>query len=303
MDVPMKISVITPSYNTGRHIESAITSVLLQNYPYFEHIIIDGGSSDGTLKVLKKYPHLKWFSEPDQGQSDAMNKGFQKSTGPIIVYLNADDYFEEGAFNAVLPYFLKGAHFVMGRVKVLRDNGSSWINDPKTEFREMLKWWQKDAFCFNPAGYFYRREVQEVVGGFDIQNNSTMDLDFLLNCARRYEFVKIDQVLGTFRLIEGTKTFNCDIAELYSKKIAICDKYSGYLTEADYNGYIKEKAKNLRYLRSRIAVEKGIKDLKKHYKKHDWLSLLLCFFLILFWSPLYLPSLIKRRLSQKKLLA
>ncbi len=297
MKVYPKISVITPSYNSEKYIECAIKSVLLQNYPNFEHIIVDGNSSDGTVEILKNYPHLKWLSEVDQGQSDAMNKGFKLSSGEIIVYLNADDYFEQGAFDAILPYFLEGADFVMGKVKVLRVNGSSWINDPKADFREMLKWWQKDAFCFNPAGYFYRREAQEAVGGFDIKNNSTMDLDFLLNCARRYEFVKIDRVLGTFRLIEGTKTFNCDIEELYLKKIAICDKYSVHLPETDYSCYTKEKAKNLRYLRSRIVVEQGIKDMKTHYKNHDWISLTLCFCPIVLWSPLYLPMLIRRRLS------
>ena len=292
-----KVSVITPSYDAEQYIECAIKSVLLQNYPNFEHIIVDGNSSDGTVEILKKYPHLKWLSESDKGQSDAMNKGFKISSGEIIVYLNADDYFEKGAFDAILPYFLEGADFVMGKIKVLRDNGSSWINDPEADFREMLKWWQKDAFCFNPVGYFYRREVQEAVGGFDIQNNSTMDLDFLLNCARRYEFVKIDRVLGTFRLIEGTKTFNCDIEELYLKKIAICDKYSVCLPEADYICYIKEKAKNLRYLRSRIVVEQGIKDIKTHYKNHNWPSLTVCFFTVVLWSPLYMPMLIIRRLT------
>jgi len=97
----MKISVITPSLNSGEHIERAIQSVLAQNYDNFEHIIVvDGLSTDNTLDILKKYPHLTWVSEKDSGQSNAMNKGFAMSSGEIIVYLNADDYFLPEAFRS-----------------------------------------------------------------------------------------------------------------------------------------------------------------------------------------------------------
>jgi len=292
-----KISVITPSYNSGKYIECAIKSVLKQNYPNFEHIVVDGGSSDETVNILKKHPHLMWLSEKDQGQSDAMNKGFKLSDGQIVVYLNADDYFEEGAFHAVLPYFMGSAQFVVGRIRVIRDDGSSWINNPKVDFFEMLKWWQKDAFCFNPVGYFYRREVQAGVGGFDIQDNTAMDLDFLLRCAIKFKFVKSDQVLGTFRLVEGTKTFNCFIDDHYAKKIAICDRYSTYLDNQHYSLYLEQRAKQLRYLKSRKIVEQGIKDFRIHYKNRRWISSILSIFKILLWFPLYLPMLIRRRIS------
>ncbi|HXB91967.1 MAG TPA: glycosyltransferase family 2 protein [Puia sp.] len=96
----MKISIITPSYNQGRFIEDAIQSVLAQNYPDFEHIVIDNCSTDNTLDVLKKYPHIKWVSEPDHGQSHALNKGFCRSTGDILGWLNCDDFYLPGAFCA-----------------------------------------------------------------------------------------------------------------------------------------------------------------------------------------------------------
>ena len=82
----LKISVITPSLNSGAYIEEAIQSVLAQQYPNFEHIIVDGGSADETLEILRRYQHLKWISEPDRGQSHAMNKGFRMSSGDIIGY-------------------------------------------------------------------------------------------------------------------------------------------------------------------------------------------------------------------------
>lgn len=96
----MKISIITPSYNQGRFIEDAIRSVLDQDYPDFEHIVIDNCSTDNTLEVLKKYPHIRWISEPDRGQSHALNKGFRMATGDILAWLNCDDFYLRGAFHA-----------------------------------------------------------------------------------------------------------------------------------------------------------------------------------------------------------
>lgn len=95
----MKISVITPSFNQGRFIEDAIRSVLIQDYTDFEHIVIDNCSCDNTIDVLKKYPHIKWVSEPDRGQSHALNKGFQMATGDILAWLNCDDLYLRNAFH------------------------------------------------------------------------------------------------------------------------------------------------------------------------------------------------------------
>src|ERR1700730_10047943 len=97
----MKFSIITPSYNQGIFLEDAIQSVLIQNYSDFEHIVLDNCSSDNTLEILKKYPHIKWVSEPDAGQSDALNKGFKLATGDVIGWLNCDDFYLPGTFNTV----------------------------------------------------------------------------------------------------------------------------------------------------------------------------------------------------------
>jgi glycosyltransferase involved in cell wall biosynthesis len=208
MSASFKISVITPSYNSGDYLEEAIQSVLIQNYPDFEHIVVDGGSTDNTLDILRKYDHLIWVSEPDKGQSDAMNKGFRMSTGDIIVYLNADDYFLTEAFNRVIPYFVNGSKFVVGTVLVKKDNGKSWLNDPKITHDKMLRHWEKSAFCVNPVGYFYLREVQELAAPFSNQNHFAMDLEFLLECSLKYSFTKVadKEPLGVFRYHQATKT-------------------------------------------------------------------------------------------------
>ncbi|TMM10255.1 MAG: glycosyltransferase, partial [Actinobacteria bacterium] len=89
--LPPLVSVVTPSLNQGQYIEEAIQSVLAQDYPRVEYIVVDGGSSDETLEILRRFPHLRWLSEPDDGQASAINKGFHMASGEIFAWLNADD--------------------------------------------------------------------------------------------------------------------------------------------------------------------------------------------------------------------
>ena len=96
-----RISVITPSLNQGQYIEDSILSVLQQGYENFEHIVIDGGSRDNTLEVLRRYPHVRWISEPDKCQSDALNKGFKMAIGDLVGWLNSDEYYFPGALKTI----------------------------------------------------------------------------------------------------------------------------------------------------------------------------------------------------------
>src|ERR1700761_5899979 len=114
----MKISIITPCLNAETSIVRAIESVRDQNYKNWEHIIVDGGSTDGTLAILAKYPHLKVRSGPDAGQADAMNKGIEMASGDIISFLNADDYYFPEAFLKVAEAFDDQTDFVVGNVLV-----------------------------------------------------------------------------------------------------------------------------------------------------------------------------------------
>ena len=101
-----KISIVTPTYNCGHLIERCIQSVLAQDYASFEHIIIDGASDDETVKVLQRYPHVRWLSEPDTGEANAINKALALATGDIVCWLNADDLLCVGTFKKIAALFV-----------------------------------------------------------------------------------------------------------------------------------------------------------------------------------------------------
>lgn len=246
----MKISVITPTLNAAPQVERAIRSVLLQCSENFEHIFVDGGSTDGTLEKLREFPHLKVIVASQSNQVSAMNIGFSQSTGDIIVYLNADDYFLECAFDSVLPEFHKGANFVVGNVLVKSGRGRlEFLNTPRTDLKGMLRHWERDAFCYNPVGYFYRREVQEKCP-FNPLNDHAMDLEFLLSARSQFDFVKIEKTLGCYQDDIGTKTYRNQIADKYwtPEMFAFVDDYISALSGFDLAVFERDRIKGYRKL-------------------------------------------------------
>lgn len=205
-----KISILSPSFNSVNTIEKAILSVLKQGYPNFEHIICDGGSTDGTIEILKKYPHLKWVSEPDGGQCDAMNKAFEKSTGEIISYLNTDDYYQRGAFKKIINAFDKdpSADMVVGNLYFEYDD-HTFIRKPETEYKKIMLPFRY-IFPINPVSYFYKRIVQTEAGKFPLDNHYTMDYWFLLKAYQNHKIIKTEDFLGTFCMNGFNKTSGAD---------------------------------------------------------------------------------------------
>lgn len=214
----MKISVLTPSFNSKDYIERAIVSVLKQDYDNFEHIIMDAGSKDGTVDILKKYDHLNWVSEPDKGQSDAMNKAYKKSTGEIIVFLNADDEFEDGIFNLVIEKFKAdpSADMVIGNLRFIWPH-NTFIRYPSTKYKDVITYWE-NLFPQNPVSYFYKREVQEKVGEFPVDLHYTMDYWFLLKAYKFSKVIKVEEVFGNFYNYYDNKTAATENPRLNSHK-------------------------------------------------------------------------------------
>lgn len=201
------VSVVTPSYNSSRFIRETIESVLLQKYPAIEHIVIDGGSTDGTLDILREYSHLTWISEPDRGQSDALNKGFRQAKGEIIGWLNADDTYEPDAVFTAVNFLLENDHvdLVYSDARVI-DEGNRQIGITKSQPFD-LNLLLISNFINQPT-VFVRRYIIERLGGVNEDLDFTMDRELWLRLGCSFEMHYLpDIILANFRLIPGTKSF------------------------------------------------------------------------------------------------
>ncbi|MBI1763070.1 MAG: glycosyltransferase [Acidobacteria bacterium] len=209
-----KISVVTPSYNQGAFLEQTIRSVLLQSYPNLEYIVIDGGSQDCSVEVIRKYePWLTfWVSETDRGQSHAINKGFARSTGEIMCWLNSDDYFAPNTLWTVSKLLgaSTGHTAVAGHaVVVFCDGRSPAIVKGWYENRlRLLKFWK--GYQMHQASIFWRREVFEKTGLLREDLHLIMDFDYWARIAEHFSFTNVDQVLSYCTWHPAAKTSdNC----------------------------------------------------------------------------------------------
>jgi glycosyltransferase involved in cell wall biosynthesis len=203
-DLPL-VSIVTPSLDQGRYIEDAIESVAAQDYPRIEHIVVDGGSTDGTLDVLHRHEHVRWLSEPDRGQADAINKGFAMATGEIFAWLNADDRYLPGAVAAAVAELrATDAGVVYAGWRQIDEQGRT-IKDVQVEpfdYRELL---QNRNVIAQPTTFF-RRDAFEAVGGLDESYHYALDYEFWLRLGAKYEFRPIDRTAAAFRYHPESKT-------------------------------------------------------------------------------------------------
>ncbi len=206
----MRISIVTPTYNSGKFIEATLKSIHDQGYSDLEHIVIDGLSSDDTLNTLEKYKNkLKWISEKDKGQSDAINKGFRQITGEIVAWQNADDLYEEDTFQFVSEYFEANPDIglLYGEYKEIDEDGNliCVVNSKKWSERKF----KLGRFCPVQPVVFWRKSVLDEVGELDLDLHFCMDVDFYSRIVKKgFGIANVNKVLGSFRVHDESKTQN-----------------------------------------------------------------------------------------------
>ena len=241
----LKVTVITPTFNSAGYVADNIKSVLEQTYRNIEHVFVDGGSTDDTLSIIKELdPRAVVISEPDQGISDAFNKGVALATGDVVATLNSDDYYNGvDAVSKVVEVFMNnpGVRVVYGKVRVY---------DPKTLETELVvgKPYRggrgggvdnKDmlASIAHPA-YFVGKEVYETVGGYSLEYKCAMDYDFFLRSSALYEPYFLDELITIMRggglsarnIFQGHREtfriFRSGGMGLFSAAVDLCYRYA-----------------------------------------------------------------------------
>jgi len=229
---PPRISIITPSYNQAEFIERTIESVLSQGYPDLDYIVVDGGSTDSTVEILKRYEgSLRWVSEKDRGQSDAINKGISMATGDVIAYLNSDDVYEPGALKKVADYFTSHPEkmWLTGKCRIIDVNDREMrgaITGYKNFFlaRYSYNILLVTNFISQPAT-FIRKELFDEYGLFDVDHHRVMDYDFWLRVGRKHAPGFIDDYLAGFRVYLQSKT-SSSFKDTFVQELEVCRKYS-----------------------------------------------------------------------------
>jgi glycosyltransferase involved in cell wall biosynthesis len=210
----MKFSVITPCLNRVQLIGATIESVVAQDYPSFEHWIIDGGSTDGTLDLLKRYRHLHVVSEPDRGVYDALNKGIRLATGDVVILLNSDDLLGPGAFALAADIFHNavGTMIVSAGCQIFRctpDGKEIEMHRYDDPHRNALSLRNVTTGTPNINARFFRRKVFDQIGEFDLAYPIAADRDFLIRAAlRQVPDAPIAKVLYRYRWHAGSLTMN-----------------------------------------------------------------------------------------------
>ncbi len=208
----MLVSIVIPSYNQACYLEETIQSVLSQDYPRLECIVVDGGSTDGSVEIIKKHAGRLawWISEPDKGQTDAINKGFAHAKGGIFAWLNSDDTYAPGAVSSAVKFLTDHSEvgLVYGDTNFINETGEviGKFNAAQTSLRRL-----KNGYVHIPQqAAFFRADLWRAVGPLDPSFYFAMDYDLWVRIARRSQVKYVPQAWANFRLHAAGKTIHAD---------------------------------------------------------------------------------------------
>jgi glycosyltransferase involved in cell wall biosynthesis len=268
-----KITIVTPSFNQGAYIEEALFSVKQQDYPNVEHIVIDGGSTDQTLSILRQlggrsdFSHLRWISEPDRGQSDALNKGFRAAEGEIIGWLNSDDRYRAGAFDAAVQAWRSCAEadIIYGDYALIDQNGRVRRIRREIEFSHFILQYHRVLYIPTTATFFRRRIIDDQ-NWIDVQLQFAMDYDFFLRLAQRgYRFQHVRFLLADFR--QHSESKSASICKQLQEHDAVAARHSPLLR--GLRG-VAPRAIAFKSLRSAAAMMRYSEKLLRGYYFEQW---------------------------------
>lgn len=222
------VSIITPSFNQAAYIEQTILSVRNQDYPHIEHIVMDGGSTDGTQQILERYQdRLTWVSEPDKGQTDAINKGFRRSRGDIMAWLNSDDVYMPGAVRSVVEHFRQqpADDFVYGDVLAVDEHEKPYglrSHIRQGNHHELVN---GVNFIVQPATFWTRR-IWETVGELDQSLHYMMDYEYWMRISAAFPLRYLPVTLAKERMYPAAKTFKGAVPRMEEME-AIARRHGG----------------------------------------------------------------------------
>lgn len=217
------ITIVTPSYNQGDFLEQTILSVLSQDYPRLQYIVIDGGSTDSSLDIIGHYASRLgyWISEKDRGQSDALRKGFGLAAGDLLGWVNSDDILSPGALRRVgEEYEGNPGHIVAGNVEVFvegRPHKSRIIRQRHLNVRDMVAIWTYKS-CYSQPGVFFPTDAYIHSGGVDERLHQCMDHDLMVRMLRTHQVAYVDEIIAGARVHPQSKTCSqagAQVAEAY----------------------------------------------------------------------------------------
>jgi len=254
-----KISIITPTLNQAQFIEETIISVLSQDYKNMEYIIIDGGSTDNTLSILEKYRHrLKFISEKDQGQVDAINKGLKMVNGDIVAYINSDDLYLPGTFIKVGRFFLEHDKAMIITGKCLNIDSQGF--ETRLLIKQYKNFWLtlnndnflKIANYISQPATFWLRELTKSVGFFNPEYRYAMDYDYWLRIAQKNKIYLIKEYLAKFR-IYPTSITSSNSKKQFEEEYNIAKEFSN-----SYYSFLHKLHAITAYGLYKFSINKGV---------------------------------------------